>query len=249
MAALTCALRDRGPRVRAQRVLAALDIRLDTNTEWLSEPGQVGTLIVANHISWLDIVALAAVEPAAFLAKREVGAWPVIGRGAARLGTVFIDRDSLRGLPASVAEVARVLRQGRSVVVFPEGTTSCTGRGCTFRRATLQAAVDAGAPVRPVTLDYLQAGGPSTVAAFLGDDPLPVSLGRVCAARNLTVRLRAHWAITPAGGRRELAATVQELVHDSPVRSVDPRVSVTACGTRLSFESWKPTTTGYVRQL
>lgn len=202
-------------RTRARQVLDALGIRLAADMRQFSEPGPTGTLIVANHISWLDIVALLAVEPAGFLAKREVASWPVIGRTARGLGTLFVDRHRLRALPASVAELAGALNSGRSVVAFPEATTWCSGPGGQFRRAPFQAALDAGAPVRPVRIEYLQAGEPSTVAAFVGDDTLLASMRRVCAARQLEIRLLAMPAIEPADDRRALAARAQHMTREA----------------------------------
>ncbi|WP_199431134.1 lysophospholipid acyltransferase family protein [Qaidamihabitans albus] len=198
--------------VRARRVLAALDVRLDADTDRLAVPGEHGTLIVANHVSWLDIVALLAVEPAALLAKREVAGWPLLGPMAREAGTLFVDRWALRKLPGTVAEIAARLRSGRPVAVFPEATTWCSAPGGVFRRAVFQAALDAGAPVRPVTLDYRQDGAPSTVAAFVGEDNLARSLGRVARARELTVRLRAHPELPPEGDRRSLAERARRAV-------------------------------------
>ncbi|PRX45521.1 1-acyl-sn-glycerol-3-phosphate acyltransferase [Prauserella shujinwangii] len=211
--ALAVSLGRGGPlRERARRVLDALDVRLDATAGPLSVPGGPGTLIVANHVSWLDIVALLAVEPAAFLAKREVGDWPVLGPVAAAQGTLFVDRWALRSLPATVATVAARLREGRSVVVFPEATTWCSAPGGPFRRAAFQAALDAGAPVRPVSLEYTQGGRPSTVAAFVGDDTLVRSVGRVLRAADLTVRVRPREPLPPAGDRRQLAALARDAV-------------------------------------
>jgi 1-acyl-sn-glycerol-3-phosphate acyltransferase len=180
----------------ARRVL---DVGLDAPAHRLSVPGSTGTLLVANHISWLDIVGLLAVEPAAFLAKREVLDWPVFGRMAARMGTVFIDRGALRALPDGVARLAALLRSGRSVGVFPEGTTWCSPPGGQFRRAAFQAALDAGAPVRPLTISYREGGVPSTLAAFVGEDTLAASMRRVASARNLALRIEAHPVLLPAG--------------------------------------------------
>ena len=210
---LAGSVRRRDLREPARLLLDALGIGLAANTSQLSVPGERGTLIVANHVSWLDIVAALAVEPTAFLAKHDVRSWPVIGSLAARCGTVFVDRREMRRLPEVVAGVSRALRSGRSVVVFPEGTTWCGrwGQGV-FRRAAFQAAIDAGAPIRPVTLEYEQAGEPSTVAAFVGDDPLTASLGRVVRARDLEIRLTAHPAFEADGDRRELAARAEDSV-------------------------------------
>ncbi|WP_327370417.1 lysophospholipid acyltransferase family protein [Streptomyces sp. NBC_01217] len=204
-------------RRRAEAALTDLGIRLERApcAEPLTAPGPVGTLVVANHISWLDVVALLAVEPElTLLAKREVGTWPVVGALARRIGTRFIDREGLRQLPGVVADLADTLRSGRSVVVFPQATTWCTVAGGSFRRATFQAAINAGAPVRPVTIDYLQHGRPSTVAAFLGDEDFGTCLRRVAGARALSVRVTMH---RPLAGtdRRTLAAMAQQAVSGS----------------------------------
>ncbi|MFC9234554.1 lysophospholipid acyltransferase family protein [Streptomyces decoyicus] len=194
-------------RAHAGALLAALGVRVEGPVS-LTAGGGPGTLVVVNHISWLDILALLAVEPVTLLAKREVGGWPVVGGLARRAGTHFIDRTSPRRLRHTVQEVAELLGSGRSVAVFPQATTWCTADQGTFRRATFQAALDAGAPVRPVTLGYTQQGLPSTVAAFCGEDTFAASLRRVLAARALTVRVTAHPALTAADGcpdRRELA--------------------------------------------
>ncbi|PXY31993.1 lysophospholipid acyltransferase family protein [Prauserella muralis] len=213
LAALARALATAGPPdARARAVLDALDVRLDTDAGRLSVPGPTGTLIVANHVSWLDIVGLLAVEPATFLAKREVAGWPLLGRAATRLGTLFVDRWALRALPDSVAAVAAHLRTGRSVVVFPEATTWCSAPGGEFRRAVFQAALDAGAPVRPVSLEYLQGGRPSTIAAFVGDDTLARSVGRVARAAELTLRVRTGTPLSPEGDRRSLADRARRAV-------------------------------------
>ncbi|MEK2475330.1 MULTISPECIES: lysophospholipid acyltransferase family protein [Streptomyces] len=210
-------------RAYARALLAALSVGLEvrgaaTGADPLTvpaAPGAPGTLIALNHISWLDIVALLAVEPATLLAKREVGHWPLVGGLARRAGTHFIDRTSPRRLPQTVRELSALLAAGRSVAVFPQATTWCTADQGAFRRATFQAALDAGAPVRPVTVDYVQQGHPTTVAAFCGDDTFAASLRRVITARGLTVRVTVHPALPTAGrglDRRALAGAVERVV-------------------------------------
>ncbi|MFD5737263.1 lysophospholipid acyltransferase family protein [Streptomyces sioyaensis] len=224
-------------RGHAAALLDALGIRIE-GAAALSAGDGPGTLVVANHISWLDILALLAVEPVTLLAKREVGGWPVVGGLARRAGTHFIDRTNPRRLPDSVRQVTELLGSGRSVAVFPQATTWCTAEQGAFRRATFQAALDAGAPVRPVTLDYTQQGLPSTVAAFCGEDTFAGSLRRVLAARGLTIRVTAHPALTAADkdlDRRELAALAARAV-----RGGQPSLSPAAVAVRRASAAAAP---------
>ncbi|CAM5273633.1 lysophospholipid acyltransferase family protein [Streptomyces purpurascens] len=186
-------------------------------------------LLVANHISWLDIPLLAAVRPARMLAKTEVRRWPVAGPLAARGGVLFIDRDRLRALPDTVARIAEVLRDGRAVGVFPEGSTWCGRSQGVFRRAVFQAALDAGAAVQPVHLRYRIAGGTtSTVPAFVGDDSLPASVWRVVSARGLVADVDVQDVIPPGAhpDRRSLARAAQ------PARPAEPAWTHAALVTR-----------------
>jgi 1-acyl-sn-glycerol-3-phosphate acyltransferase len=205
----------------ARALLAALGVRHEVT-------GRLATrraLVVANHVSWLDVVVLAAHLPARPLAKSEVRLWPVVGRLAVAMGTVFIDRSRPRSLPATVDAVAGALRGGGAVVAFPEGTTWCGRAGGPLRPALFQAALRAGAVVAPVRLTFALAdGSPTTVAAFIGDESLLTSLRRVLTARGLAVTLRAHPPIHPGLGatRRGLAGVTQTVL-----RSGSPTVHMT----------------------
>ncbi|MGC4760898.1 lysophospholipid acyltransferase family protein [Micromonospora trifolii] len=184
-------------------------------------------LLVANHVSWLDILAVLAVAPTRMVAKREIRSWPVVGLLAAAAGTVFVDRARPLALPRTVARVADALRAGRSVAVFPEGTTWCAGSGAAdcrpgggFRPATFQAAIDTGSPVVPLRLTYRCAatGSSTTAAAFLGADTLLRSVARVVAARELVVSVTIAGALHPArdADRRLLARAAESAVHLVP---------------------------------
>ncbi|GIH80398.1 lysophospholipid acyltransferase family protein [Planobispora longispora] len=169
-----------------------------------SFPG-TAPLIVANHVSWLDPVVLSAALPCRLLAKREIRSWPVIGGLATGAGALFIDRDRLSALPEAVTDVAGALARGHAVTAFPEGTTWCGREMGSFRPAVFQAALDAGAPVRPVAIRYLDAyGAPATGPAFVGDDTLTISIRRVASLRRLTVEVTLLPPVT-ARDRRTLA--------------------------------------------
>ncbi|MER6568578.1 lysophospholipid acyltransferase family protein [Streptomyces sp. NPDC001093] len=171
-----------------------------------------GLLLVANHVSWLDIPLLTAVRPARMLAKTEIRQWPVAGALVARGGALFIERDRIRALPGTVARIADALREGAAVAAFPEGSTWCGRAHGRFRRAVFQAALDAGVPVQPVGLRYRQeGGGPSTAAAFVGEDTLLASLWRVARTRGLVAEVDIL-PVIPAGRhttRKSLARAAQ----------------------------------------
>ncbi|GHE06458.1 lysophospholipid acyltransferase family protein [Streptomyces alanosinicus] len=171
-----------------------------------------GLLLVANHVSWLDIPLLTAVRPARMLAKTEIRQWPVAGALVARGGALFIERDRLRALPETVARIAGALRQGAAVAAFPEGSTWCGRAHGRFHRAVFQAALDAGVPVQPVRLRYTQEGGTaSTAPAFVGEDTLLASLWRVARTRGLIAEVEIRPVIPPGThpDRRALAAAAQ----------------------------------------
>ena len=208
-ARLSAATRDRliRPWCRAIARAAGVQVRITG-----AAPVTGGALLVANHISWLDIPLLAAVRPARMVAKAEIRTWPVAGVVAARGGCLFIDRDRLRALPATVATLAGTLRAGTAVTVFPEGSTWCGREQGYFRRAVFQAALDARVPVQPVRIRYLLPGGAaSTAPAFVGQDTLPASLWRVVTTRRIIAEVEVMPPLAPGAhtDRRALADAAQ----------------------------------------
>lgn len=203
---LPAGLRDRWVRGCSRAALRAAGVRLRvTGDDRFGRDG--GALVVANHMSWIDVLALDAVQPVRMLAKSEVRDWAVIGRLAARTGALFVDRAGLHALPATVAATADALRAGAAVGVFPEGTTWCGEAAGSFRRAAFQAAVDADVPVRPVAIGFrLADGSPARGAAFVGEQTLLDSLLRVLRLPGMVCEVTVLPAIAPAGlDRRELA--------------------------------------------
>jgi 1-acyl-sn-glycerol-3-phosphate acyltransferase len=196
-------------RMAGVRLVVSGDGRLDVGAGvGGAGRGGGGALVVANHLSWLDVLALGAVQPMRMVAKREIRDWPVIGALAARVGTLFVDRAGLRELPSVVAQTAEALREGSLVGLFPEGTTWCGAASGVFYRAGFQAAIDGGVPVRPVAQRMrLPGGGPTTVGAFIGDDTLLDSLLRVVRLPGLVLEVEVLPPLVADAGtdRRELA--------------------------------------------
>ncbi|MFF5287095.1 lysophospholipid acyltransferase family protein [Streptomyces sp. NPDC012756] len=195
--------------VRAVVRAFGVRVRYEGTADGLTGP----LLVVANHVSWLDVPLLAAVLPGRMVAKTEVRHWPVLGPLAALGGTLFIDRDRLRALPGTVREMSAVLAGGGRVVVFPEGSTWCGRARGRFRPAAFQAALDSGSAVLPVRIDYR----PTGAAAYVGDDPLGASLWRVVTARRMVANIRIMDPISSIRypDRRALAAAAQRTVAQS----------------------------------
>ncbi|MFB7181465.1 lysophospholipid acyltransferase family protein [Streptomyces sp. NPDC056257] len=186
-----------------------------------------GRLLVPNHISWLDIPLVAAAVPCRMLAKSDIRDWPVLGRLAGRAGTLFIERDKIRALPATVETITGALLAGDRVTVFPEGSTWCGRAQGTFRRAAFQSALDARVPVQPVRLAYLHRDGtPAGAPAFVGDDPLTASLWRIARARGVRAEVRLLPRIPPGryAHRRDLAAAAQQAVLGASAPTLLPGI-------------------------
>jgi len=151
-------------------------------------------LVVSNHVSWLDIVAINSVLPSRFVSKAEVARWPVVGYMVTAAGTLYLERERRRDARRVLGLMSEALREGYTVAVFPEGTTGDGHALLHFHANMMQAAIDAPAPVQPLALRYSdQAHEISPAGAFVGDTTLWQSLWSVITARGLTV----HLAILP----------------------------------------------------
>lgn len=180
-----------------------------------------GGLLVANHISWLDVFAINAAAPTTFIAKDDVRRWPVIGWLSAQVGTLFLERGSRSAAQRAREHLVEELRGGGRVGVFPEGTTSDGDRVLPFHGALFQSAIDAGVAVTPVLLRYTdRAGHPSTVAAYVGDTTLWQCLRGIAAASGLTVHVEFLPVIESTGtDRRHLAHHGHQVIAHALVKA------------------------------
>ena len=194
----------------SRQMLEILGIRLEGQVEGLAP----GTLIVGNHISWLDIFALNAAHPVAFVTKSDVRSWPVFGWLTASTGNLFIQRGNRQNAIESCKVVARYLDEGRDIAIFPEGTTSDGQQVLEFRGALLQAAIDSGRRVQSVALAYYDAEGQRTTrAAYAGGTTMRESLLAVLSCPSLSIRLSCLPALDSQGWeRRELAAAARKAI-------------------------------------
>ena len=159
------------------RVLSALGVELRVSG---TPPVAGPLLLVANHISWLDILVMHAARHCRFVSKADVRHWPLIGTMATGAGTLYIERESRRDALRVVHHMAESLRSGDIVAVFPEGTTSAGPGVLPFHANLIQAAISADSAVLPVAIDYVdvRGGARSASASYVDEDTLLSSLWR-----------------------------------------------------------------------
>ena len=194
----------------SQQILDILAIGLDAQPT----DAPLGCLIIANHVSWLDIFAIHAVRPAAFIAKAEIRQWPFFGWLAAQNDTVFLRRGSHGHARIVNAEIDSMLNTGMDVALFPEGTTTDGTHLLGFHAALLQPAIETGRPILPLAISYLDAQGSICLApSFAGETTLMQCFSAILASPSLTVRLTPLPAIDTAGRtRRELSQTAHAAI-------------------------------------
>jgi len=193
----------------SRKTLAILGIALQHEG---AAPSPAGHLLVANHVSWLDIAAVHAVLPQArFVSKSDVRHWPLVGALVEGVGTLFIERASKRDAMRVVHQAAAALQAGDCVAVFPEGTTGAGPELLPFHANLLQAAVATDAPLLPVVLRWHEPGERfSTAARFIGETTLVQSLWAIASARQLAVAVQVLPPVASAGQeRRALAERVR----------------------------------------
>lgn len=171
-------------------------------------------LVVANHVSWMDIWVLHAVVSVRFVSKSDVRSWPVVGWLAEQAGTLFLERTRRRDAARIGQSMAGALAGGYSLAVFPEGTTTDGSHLLGFNASLFQPAVDQGAPVVAVGLRYAgPAGGPDADISYAGERTLPQSLMLILARRRVPVELFFSEPIDSRGrSRRELAREAEAWV-------------------------------------
>lgn len=207
-----------GPKI-ARKFLRSFGVEVvvdapDRATEALR---QEGVLIAVNHHTWWDVFVLASIAPVRFIARNDLAAIPLLGSVIARMGTIFIDRASLRTLPGVVSVAAETMRDGHNVVAFPEATTWCGEAHGRFRPAIFQAALDSGAPVLPVHIEYRNGRGERTAAAaFIGKDTVLSSIWNMLSGRCKTIHVRLYPPLRPGmnapGKRQDLAAVTHRVI-------------------------------------
>lgn len=183
--------------------------------EGLTHPGTdergLGRIFISNHRSGLDILLTLALFEAAHVSRADLAKWPMVGKLARRIGTLFVDRESKMSGAAVLHAMCAAVQRGRGIIVFPEGTTFSGDEVRSFRPGAFAAAVRTGAEIVPVGLAY------ESATAEFGDESFAQHMKRVSGQPRTRVGVAVGRPIA-SGGReredlqREGHRAVQELV-------------------------------------
>ncbi len=171
-------------------------------------------LMVANHISWLDILVIHAARHCRFVSKSDIRHWPLVGMLATGAGTLYIERTSRRDALRMVKDMADAMRNGDVVAVFPEGTTSDGRALLPFHANLIQAAIQADAPVQAMSLKFMdaQTGETSFAPCYIDDDTLIGSVWRTLKAGRIEAVV--HFGEPQVAQGRDRRAWAQDLRQD-----------------------------------
>lgn len=179
--------------------------------EIAGKPPRPPFLLVANHLSYVDILVLGAAAGGAFVAKREIAAWPAVGHLCRQVGTVFVDREAKRDLVRTSGEMEAALAAGVGVVLFPEGRIAGLPDLQPFRPPLLQAAVATGRAVHWAVLDYATPpGAPPAAESVLWSGPLLPHALRLLALPGFRAHVRFGDHPVHEPDRKRLAARLHQ---------------------------------------
>ncbi|MBU0654894.1 MAG: 1-acyl-sn-glycerol-3-phosphate acyltransferase [Gammaproteobacteria bacterium] len=181
----------------------------------IGEPVNQAALMVANHISWLDIPLLGGAANPRFLSKQEVRHWPVIGWLADKSGTLFITRGKAGAAAQASTTILQAMQGGRAVLLFPEGTTTTGNDVRTFHARLFAPAFDANVPVQPVAIRYPQADGQTNpLVPYVDQQSLGENLKAILGEKELHAEIHFLPLVYPVGmDRKTLAAQCEQQVR------------------------------------
>ncbi len=198
----------------AQILLFYLRIRVEKIGELPNFKNQT-YILTSNHISWVDIFVIHSIYPVRFVSKSEVRSWPIFGWLANKSGTLFLERQNRKATHMIGNDMVIALREGDSLGLFPESTTSDGLQILPFKSSMLQPAVSEKIPFVPIALRYYLANGKlNPHIPFIGDMNFVSSLVGVLKSPRTTVRVAIGNTITPVDvHRRELAQILEKDTH------------------------------------
>lgn len=205
--------RDRRIKQWSAALLGILQVEVDIRNE---AGASTQALIVSNHISWLDIFVINSLQPCRFVAKADIRSWPALGWLCEKSGTIFIARGKQREVRRVYEGLVTSIRAGERIAFFPEGTTAAQGTLLPFHPNLFEAAIEAGVPVQPYALRYLDEQGNLHAAAdFIGDMTFVDSMLLIMKTRKMTAQLILLPTIETTGAhRRDLSLQARQAIAD-----------------------------------
>lgn len=173
----------------SRKALDIIGVHIEENGGGHAHSGAIGRLVVANHVSWLDIMVVCALYPSAFIAMKEIRSWPIIGKVVANADAVFIDRSNRKDIDPINAAIAHKLAEGRNVCFYPEARTTLGNNILPLKAALFQAAIISGAPVQALALRYYDHRGQRTEAVSFAGRNLLQSVWRTLSLPAIRVRV------------------------------------------------------------
>lgn len=182
--------------LKRQWAFGLLD-RMGVHTEIVGTPSeQPGMLFVGNHISYLDIPILMALAPeVSFVSKKEIASWPIIGMGAKKIKTIFVERNCSDNRKAARETISNEIKKGARIAVFPSGTTTLD-ESKQWKVGAFEIAKELGIPIQPFRLDY----APLRKAAYIGKDFFPFHLFQLAQSGDVQAKIEFHppiWVSDP----------------------------------------------------
>ncbi|MFZ6820441.1 lysophospholipid acyltransferase family protein [Undibacterium sp. Ji22W] len=174
-------------------------------------------LIIANHVSWLDIFVINSWQACHFVAKADIRGWPIAGWLSAQAGTIFLARGKQREVRRIYEGLVHQLRDNKRIAFFPEGTTGAQGGILPFHPNLFEAAIEAQVPVLPFALRYVDAnGGLHSAADFIGEMTFAESMKLILQSESMTAELTQLPMISTDGEhRREVAQVARAAVANA----------------------------------
>jgi 1-acyl-sn-glycerol-3-phosphate acyltransferase len=203
--------------VWSRGLCALLGIRVTAQGSPRTAPARAPVLIAANHIGYLDVIILASISPALFVSKSELAGWPVLGKLARSVDTLFLDRNRARAVTEVAAGMVGHFAAGERVILFPEGTTTQGNTVGPFHSALFEPALRAGVPVQGAALRYAprSSADPADMAAWVGDASFVPHLYSLFRGGGLAVAVTFQEERVPATDRRETAEAVRAWIVDT----------------------------------
>lgn len=181
---------------------------LSINVEVHGMPSPIqDTLFVANHISWIDIIALASFLDARFIAKDDVKSWPLIGWMASLSGNLFIERNRPTCMKSLIENVCGVLKKYNAIVLFPEGTTTDGMSVNRFYPGLFSSVAYSEHVVQPIALYYQRNGAIDEFSPYIGEDNFISHLFQICSFKSTEVKINLGISFLPISmDRHEIAS-------------------------------------------